>query len=142
MNGSGVSPDRGLFRATTLLRRLGPVLCRTITALGFLAGSAAGAAERESPVFAPCDYADDAAARAAWQPMTGSDAAGVVEESGRQVLRLPCRFAGNPVERASWDLKVQLDLSACRGVHFQLWCQDVSPVSSFSLYLQSGNGWY
>jgi len=142
MNGSGVSPDRGHFRATTLLRGLGPVLFGTIIGLCFLAGSAGGAAERESPVFEPCDYADDAAARAAWQPMTGSDPASVVEESGRQVLRLPCRFAGNPVERASWDLKVQLDLSACRGVHFQLWCQDVSPVSSFSLYLQSGNGWY
>jgi len=74
--------------------------------------------------------------------MTGSDAASVVEESGRQVLRLPCRFAGNPVERVSWDHKLQLDLSGCRGVHFQLWCQDVSPVASFSLYLQSGNGWY
>lgn len=142
MNGSGFPHDRKPSRSHGERRPIAPVLFRMFASLCLLVSGAAVAAERESSVFEPCRYAEDAAARAAWQPMTGSEAANTVEEAGRQVLRLPCRFAGNRVERASWDHAVQLDLSDCRGIQFQLWCQDVSPVASFSLYLQSGNGWY
>lgn len=142
MNSSGFSQEREPFRSLSERRPIAAVLRVMFPALWLLAGGAAGAAERESPVFEPCDYANEAAARAAWQPMTGSEAPGTVEEAGRRVLRLPCRFAGKSIERASWDCAVQLDLSACRGIRFQLWCRDVSPVASFSLYFQSGSGWY
>ncbi len=88
------------------------------------------------------NYPDTAAARAQWQPMNGSAPVSVVERDGRNVLRLPCDFAGTRAERGSWDRKVDLDLSSCRGVQFELWCPDASPVSYFSLYFQSGGGWY
>jgi uncharacterized lipoprotein YddW (UPF0748 family) len=119
-----------------------PALLRMFAAFWVLSFAGAGAAEPVSPVFASCNYADSSAARKAWQPMGATDAAGSVEEAGRQVLRLPCRFAGKTIERASWDLAVRLDLSACRGIQFEFFCQDPSPVTSFSLYLQSGKGWY
>jgi uncharacterized lipoprotein YddW (UPF0748 family) len=89
-----------------------------------------------------CQYADDNAARAAWEPMRGTAAASVALNQGRKVLHLPCNFEGTKTERASWDHKVHLDLSSCRGVCFRVLCHDPSPVTSFSIYFQSGEGWY
>ena len=142
MNGNGGLQVRVPSCSTSRRRPAALVLRRVFVALWFLGSGATGAAEQESAVFESCNYANEALARAAWQPMTGSAVPGHVEEAGRQVLRLPCRFAGQSIERASWDHTVQLDLSACRGIRFQLLCPDPSPVASFSLYLQSGSGWY
>ena len=89
-----------------------------------------------------CRYANDAAARANWSPMSGTAPVTVTNLAGQTVLRLPCNFAGTTIERASWDRKVKLDLTACRGIKFKLWCRDVSPVGHFSLYFESGTGWY
>jgi uncharacterized lipoprotein YddW (UPF0748 family) len=86
--------------------------------------------------------ADEPAARAAWQPMDGTAPASVAEVEGAKALRMPCNFSGTKIERASWDRKVQLDLSACRGVAFKFFCRDAAPVAHFSLYFQSGDGWY
>ncbi len=87
-------------------------------------------------------YPDDAAARAAWQPMAGSAPVSVVEKGGVRALRMPCNFRDNPIERASWDLSVRLDLAACRGIRFECFCPDLEPIGQFSLYLESGGGWY
>ena len=87
-------------------------------------------------------YASDAEARAAWQPMGDTAPVSRLASGGRGGLRLPCNFAGSKIERASWDRRVTLDLTACRGIEFQLRCPDAAPVSYFSLYLQSGQGWY
>ena len=89
-----------------------------------------------------CQYADDAAAQAAWQPLRGTAAAGTAVIDGQNGLRLPCDFAGTKIERASWDRKVKLDLAASRGVQFKVLCRKALPVSYFSLYFQSGEGWY
>lgn len=89
-----------------------------------------------------CQYADDNAARAAWEPMRGTAAASVGLLQGNKVLHLPCNFESTKIERASWDRKVHLDLSSCRGVHFKILCRDPSPVTYFSIYFQSGEGWY
>jgi len=89
-----------------------------------------------------CQYADDDAARAAWVPMRGTTAASVALIEGRRVLRLACDFAGTNIARASWDQTVNLDLSSCRGVQFKVLCRDASPVTYFSVYFQSGEGWY
>lgn len=89
-----------------------------------------------------CQYATDAAAQAAWRPMGGTANVAVAVRDGRKVLRLPCNFAGNNIERASWDQTVKLDLASSRGVQFDVLCRDVSPVSYFSIYFQSGEGWY
>jgi len=74
--------------------------------------------------------------------MRGTAAASVAVLQGRKVLHLPCNFEGTKIERASWDRKVHLDLSSCRGVCFKILCRDPSPVTSFSIYFQSGEGWY
>jgi len=74
--------------------------------------------------------------------MGGTAPVSVTTRDGRPVLHLPCNFAGTKIERASWDRAVALDLASCRGVEFQLLCRDPGPVSYFSLYFQSGEGWY
>jgi hypothetical protein len=51
-------------------------------------------------------------------------------------------LAGTKIERASWDRQVSLDLSTSRGVQFKLWCGKPAPIAYFSLYFQSGDGWY
>lgn len=110
---------------------------KSLSALVALVASLAHAGIIESG-----EYADAKAAQAAWAPMAGSPPPRVATIEGHKVLHFPCNFQGTTHERASWDRKVKLDLSACRGVQFKLWCGDPSPVSYFSLYFQSGGGWY
>jgi uncharacterized lipoprotein YddW (UPF0748 family) len=100
------------------------------------------AASAASATIDDCQYADDDAARAAWEPMRGTAAVSVVLLEGRKVLHLACEYEGTKIERASWDRKVNLDLSSCRGVQFKILCRDPSPVTYFSIYFQSGEGWY
>jgi len=99
-------------------------------------------AQEAPPVIDAFRYADDAAARAAWQPMAGTAPVALGRAEGASALRFPCNFAGTDIERASWDRQVKLDLDLCRGVQFEFHCQDASPVSYFSIYFQSGAGWY
>ncbi len=96
----------------------------------------------KSAVIDDCVYDGDAAAQAAWRPMRGSLPVATATLSGGKVLRLPCNFAPGQIERASWDRAVQLDLAASRGIQFKVLCRNSSPVSYFSLYFQSGEGWY
>ena len=77
---------------------------------------------------------ENGAAQAGWVPMEGSPAASVVKLGDVGVLRMPCSFVAGRIERASWDLPVTLDLSACRGVRLQILCTDLSPISYFTLY--------
>lgn len=110
--------------------------------LGFLCCVLSALAQDSSAVIDAVTYPDDAAAHAAWQPMSGTAPVVVAELEGRPVLRFPCNFAGTRIERASWDRHVDLDLTGCRGVSFEFLCRDAAPVSHFSLYFQSGEGWY
>ncbi|MBM4034589.1 MAG: hypothetical protein FJ291_22835 [Planctomycetes bacterium] len=87
----------------------------------------------------PCD---DLSQPAAWKPMWGTAPAEALALEGRRALRLPCNLKGTKHERASWDRELKLDLTACQGLQFDLFCADASPVSHFSLYLHSGDGWY
>jgi uncharacterized lipoprotein YddW (UPF0748 family) len=89
-----------------------------------------------------CLYADGAAAQAVWKPMGETAPASAAVVDGHRVLRLACNFAGTKIERASWDRAVKLDLGPARGVQFRIRCLEASPVSYFSLYFQSGEGWY
>ena len=99
-------------------------------------------AQQTSDIIETGDYETDAAARGAWQPMTGTAPVSAATLDGKPVLQFPCNFAGTRIERASWDRQVPLELSGCRGVQFEFFCRDASPVSHFSLYFQSGAGWY
>jgi uncharacterized lipoprotein YddW (UPF0748 family) len=109
-------------------------------AVWLLSGYAAAAGV--SVIIDKCEYRDDSAARAAWKPMGGSATASVALLEGRKALRLPCNFASTRIERASWDQPLKLDLASCRGIRFNVLCRDASPVSYFSIYFQSGEGWY
>lgn len=112
----------------------------TAVALVLLAGCATPVAPpvTKRPEAPPCVVV----AKARWQPMKGSPPAEVVTADGREAVRLGCPFAGTAIERASWDVPVTLDLTPARGLRFEVRCDDLAPVSHFSLYLRSGSGWY
>ncbi|HPD15258.1 MAG TPA: family 10 glycosylhydrolase [Planctomycetota bacterium] len=103
---------------------------------------AAAARAVEPPPKANYPLADDLAQPAAWKPMWGTAPAEAAAIEGRRALRLPCNFQGTKHDRASWDRELKLDLTACQGLQFDVYCADASPVSQFSLYLRSGGGWY
>jgi len=81
-------------------------------------------------------------AQDAWRPMASGEKVSIVDIGGTRTLRLPCNFKGTKIERASWDRRIKLDLTMCRGVQFLFYCADASPVSHFSFYFRSGSGWY
>jgi uncharacterized lipoprotein YddW (UPF0748 family) len=119
--------------------------CARWAALLFLL--TAMSAGHSQPARGPADidsffYPDNAAAQAAWKPMGESATVAVSVMDGRKVLRFPCNFEGTKIERASWDRPVELDLTSSRGIEFQILCRDATPVSYFSIYFQSGSGWY
>jgi uncharacterized lipoprotein YddW (UPF0748 family) len=82
---------------------------------------------------------DDAAVRKMLLPMEGTplavwDAAGYV--------RLPVNFKGTSHARASWDVRIKVDLRGSRGIQFDFYCRELEPFAAFSLYFRSGGGWY
>lgn len=112
------------------------------SALIVLVSLSGGSWAGDGSVIEGVDYPDDAAARAAWKPMGATAPVSVVEKDGVRALKMPCNFKGTKIDRASWDLAVQQDLSFCQGLQFRFYCTDLSPISGFSFYMQSGNGWY
>jgi uncharacterized lipoprotein YddW (UPF0748 family) len=113
-----------------------------ILSLVCIAFAAVSSLAADGNVIDGCQYADNASAQAVWQPMGGTAPASVALMDGRQTLRLACNFAGTKIERASWDRPGKLDLASGRGIRFDVLCRDASPVSYFSIYFQSGDGWY
>src|SRR5687768_4692047 len=89
-------------------------------------------------------YPDAAAARAAWRPMSpGVADVEPVTIDGVAAARFPCNFSGTSFDRASWDRAVgPIDLTAGDAVTFRFRCDDRTPIGTFNLYLQSGDGWY
>ena len=81
-------------------------------------------------------------ARAAFKAVGNTAPVEVVEVHGRKMLRMPCVFEGVETERAVWDWYGRLDLTRSQGVQFHFYSPDTSPVSYFSMYLRSGEGWY
>lgn len=82
-------------------------------------------------------------AKATWKPMNkATPAAEPAMVDGHSAMRLLCPFSQGPVDRMSWDVPVRLDLSAARALRFSMRCDDLAPISSFSLYIRSGDGWY
>jgi len=74
--------------------------------------------------------------------MAGSRDVSFSALAGKAAVRLPCNFQDAKIDRASWDVKVKLDLTMCRGVQFEFYCANPLPVSHFSMYFRSGAGWY
>jgi uncharacterized lipoprotein YddW (UPF0748 family) len=95
------------------------------------------------------EYATDAAAQAAWVASPSSSAGPVTmtkSVQGGRALAMPVQFAGatsDPrFDRSSWARTMALDLSAQRGVQFDLFPTSLASISSVSLQLQTGDGWY
>nr|CAX69050.1 hypothetical protein, conserved in bacteria [uncultured bacterium] len=127
--------------------KLGCLLTLWFALCGFASAAATDAPTSMPPATIPLvddfAYSDAPAAQAAWKPSAeGTAPVSPVMIEGRHALRMPCAFKATRPERACWDRKVKLDLTACRGLQFQLYCPDSSPVSQFSFYLRSGVGWY
>ncbi len=78
--------------------------------------------------------------REGWQAREGTAAA--KRERDPAVVRLPVRFRGNRQDRAYWDLAATLDLSRQQGLRFLFHCENPQPISGFTFYLKSGEGWY
>ncbi|MHC5038706.1 MAG: glycoside hydrolase family 10 protein [Planctomycetota bacterium] len=105
-----------------------------------LAGEGAGETRVESlDLF---DAASPDGARAAWQPMVGTAPVSLAKAKNRIALKMPCNFRGTRFDRASWDRTRTLDLRDAVGLRFQCTCPDISPVARFSIYFESGKGWY
>ena len=121
---------------------LSTMLCCLHSLAGFSADTPPGPPEPDYPQIDRFAYPDDAAAHQAWAPMSGSQSVSLTPIDGRNALRMPCNFAGTDIERASWDRAVELDLAAAQGVQFRFYCPDITPVSHFCVYFQSGGGWY
>ncbi|MBN2377865.1 MAG: family 10 glycosylhydrolase [Sedimentisphaerales bacterium] len=77
-----------------------------------------------------------------WHPMTETAPVSSIAVGPRHVLRLPCNFADTNIDRAGWDLDINLNLTFCQAIQFLFHCPDTEPVSHFSLYFHSPDGWY
>ncbi len=93
-------------------------------------------------LFPEFTLADPAVVQALFAPMTGSQPVTLETAGGRPWVRLPVNFAGTTHSRASWDLPIRTDLAVARGIEFDFYSPDSSPVSGFAVYFRSGGGWY
>ena len=113
-----------------------------VVAFALLVSAGAVAAEIDID---PFDYATAAEAQAAWAAMAGSPPASVADGGpwGAQRLTVfPCDFTAPERERCYWDRAVALDLTPYPVFGLRVYCDLPSPVSSFTLYFGSGDGWY
>jgi len=93
-------------------------------------------------VFPECRFADAAGVTRAVLPMKGSLPAELAGQGEGAFLRLPGNFRATQHDRCSWDLALKADLSMARGVQFLFYSADTTPVSHYSAYFHSGDGWY
>ncbi|MCX7591699.1 MAG: family 10 glycosylhydrolase [Kiritimatiellae bacterium] len=124
--------------ASHLHARCSPTALVTVLATFSLTGWHLGRAQ----VIDECRYQDDATARSAWRAVGGTAPARCTTVEGQPALLLRCNFSSGASERAVWDRSVSLDLSDSAGIEFKLFCRNSAPVSHFTLYFQSGAGWY
>ena len=113
-------------------------ICVTASAVSL---TAIGADLPATAIIDDCAYATDASA-AVWKPMEGSPAPQIAEVAGVKALRLRCNYSSNDGDRAYWQQAKKLDLSDGDGIEFKILCRNTLPVTFFSIYFQSGTGWY
>jgi uncharacterized lipoprotein YddW (UPF0748 family) len=91
-------------------------------------------------------YSSPGAAQAQWVKYPSLATSGLVSPTtniaGRDCLAFPANFANDPAaERALWDRTVDLDLSWARGFQFQIYSDNVAPISHITFYLSTGTTW-
>jgi|GEM_PF-51268 len=91
------------------------------------------------------DYANSAAAAAAWAPQGGSPGP-LVAESGpwgaERLTVFPCDYTAGDRDRGCWDRDVTLDLSSYAAFALRVYCRNPAPIATVTLYFRSGSGWY
>ena len=92
------------------------------------------------------EYADELAAQQAWILLGEGDSKLVKlvdneTQTGEKALVLPCNFSAGQ-SRSFWDRAVELDLDKYNGISFMLYIEKPESVPQFTLYFQSGSGWY
>ena len=112
------------------------------TCCSFVVAPKAASLETGRVVIDAFKYPTLQAAQALWRPMGGSADVALTNLGGSTGLRLPCLFRGATNERASWDRTLSLDLRDCQDIQFKFFCPNPTPVDYFSIYFQSGEGWY
>jgi len=115
-------------------KRLLPILCLFATLMTVA----------QTQIIDPFSYASDDDARAAWKMMGVGQPVTMLPSpiGGRTGMKLPCDLTGDK-SRAAWDKKVTLDLTRADRIAFWFYVDDPTKVSgSFSLYFESGAGWY
>jgi len=112
-----ISSMAHLFRKSEWICRLTPGFFFAACAISAaaLAPASAGGPPPAPATIDECAYPDDAAARAAWEPMRGSRPVSVAEVDGQRCLSMACDFKGASTERASWDIRA-------------IWCHDAFGV--------------
>ena len=80
--------------------------------------------------------------RSEWLPVADSLPVEPITVDGLPAVRFTCNLSTPDLERVAWDISVNVDLSMARGVRFMFRCANIAPVSGFSFYFKSGNGWY
>jgi len=110
----------------------------TVLALSLLPLSLLHAAETVIDDF---EYADAAAAQAAWAPQMGAPPTRVMDHDGGKALRMDCPFT-QEVERSVYDRSVNLNLSQVGQFTLDYYVDDLKPLRGFSLYFRSGDGGY
>ncbi len=91
------------------------------------------------------EYADERAAQAAWQAAEGSEPVGLMpsdQSGGEMALQMRCNFTRGDLRRAVYDRNVDLDLTRCGTICFDLYGDESSVVGHFTIYFRSGAGWY
>jgi len=93
------------------------------------------------------DYADAAAAGAAWTPVLdllhapSLPAVTLAARDGGQALCLPCPFTRD-LQRSLYHHDLRMDLSRAARIEFDLCVDRPEAIGSFTLYFISGNGCY
>lgn len=72
------------------------------------------------------------------QPRSGTAPVGAYKSG---YVTLPVNFEGTEMERACWDLPVDVDMRRSKGLSFDFFCADLSPFVSFTLYLHVDGRW-
>ncbi len=108
---------------------------------GFFRSQEISAPPKSEEVFAEWQaLTDTASAQRLFRPISETKPVERVASGG--YVRLPVNFAGTHHERVGWDIGIKRDFRKSRGVQFDFYCSDPSPVYSFKVYFRSGEGWY
>ncbi len=88
-----------------------------------------------------CEYVSAEAAAERWSPPEDDWEVSLMDHDGGKAVRLDVDFTGD-ARRAALDLTSDLDLSEWGRFSFDIYIDNPRMFGSFTVYMQSGAGWY